>query len=164
MNCFLTKIHTHQIRNKTFNKSIIINYFVFCFKLMAQLLPINQIVQSEDLYNYSSNVPDSSKFKGGWFQNPRATHSKRPRLGPNPLLPYGQATALNYGSKAGFRAQFQPIFATKIGFDNFKRANPKTMWTYAERDIDGDAINEALVLAPDGQYVGVNGMTQRANN
>jgi hypothetical protein len=67
---------------------------------------------------------------------------------------------MNYGSK-GFRAQFNPGFATKTGFDNFKRANPKNPWIYSERDIDGDNIPEALVMTADGQFVAVNGMTQR---
>jgi hypothetical protein len=132
-----------------------------------QNIEVPPIVRSEGYYRYSDRVPlvYGAKYHGHSFKNPRAWDSPdRPKLGKNPFLPYDKPQALRYGSKDGVRAQFKPQFATQRGFDNYKLTNPKSNFVFKMEDIDNDEVDDALVMTPEGKYVAVNGMTERASN
>ena len=122
--------------------------------------PIRKIITNQNIFEKPQGVQN-------WLSNPKMTKgdkTKRPKLGANPFQPLAPEFRQAFGSRGGKAAQFKSAFASKTGFKLYKLAHPKTELKQEWQDIDGDQINDAIVLDKDGHIISVNGMTIRDSN
>jgi hypothetical protein len=125
-------------------------------------IPMRRVITTPTVYA----KPEQATFDQ-WFANPRMSKSertKRPKLGSNPYQPLDAGFQTAFGSAGKKRAAFRPAFASKTGFSLYTKSHPKSGLRQEWKDIDGDAVPDALVYNSKGEIIGVNGMVVKDSN